>query len=101
MLSCDPALCEVRAQSHVQVRTQCRWAVAVEPDNKDLLDRKQQVDNMRLQGTATIPTTIADELKTNPFLRPDSSCIRSTLGVAPGASDETVFAAIRKHKDSF
>lgn len=83
------------------MRTLCSWAVALEPDNKVLLDRKQQVDSMRSQGAATIPTTIADELRTNPFLRPDSLSIRSTLGVAKSASDETVFAVIRKHKDSF
>ena len=73
----------------------------MEPQNKDLLQRKVQVDEMRAQGIPTIPTTIADELRTNPFLRPDSAGIRITLGVSRDASDETAFAAIRKSKDNF
>lgn len=59
------------------------------------------MDQMRLQGVPTIPTTISDELKTNPFMRPESAGIRSTLGISSDASDEAAFAAIRKHKDNF
>eukprot|EP00892_Ulva_mutabilis_P005358 jgi/Ulvmu1/3194/UM015_0235.1 len=87
--------------AHEYTQNNARWAVTVEPDNKDLLERKVHVDELRSQGIPTVPTTIADELKTNPFMRPDSAGIRSTLGVASSASDETAFAAIRKHKDNF
>jgi len=49
----------------------------------------------------TIPSLLGDELKTNPFLRPDSLAIREALGVAPEASNEDAFAAIRAAKDRF
>lgn len=75
--------------------------MTVEPGNEDLAHRKEEVDKMRLQGLPTVPTTIGAELKTNPFLRPDSANIRSTLELNCDMSDELAFAAIRKHKDSF
>lgn len=48
-----------------------------------------------------MPSLLGDEFKTNPFLRPDDPAIREHLGVAPGASNEESFAAIRGAKDRF
>ena len=55
---------------------------------------------MREEGKATLPTTIAEELATNPFLRWNSPGIRKNLGMED-ASEAEVFAEIRKRKDNF
>ncbi len=47
-----------------------------------------------------MPTTLAEELATNPFLRWHDPAIRMNLGMEK-ASDPEVFAEIRKRKDNF
>ena len=49
-----------------------RFAVTVEPDNRALLERMAEVEALRERGEATVPTTIALELATNPFMRAGS-----------------------------
>ena len=34
-----------------------------------------------VQGVPTIPSTLQEELQTNPFLRPDDPAIRKSLGM--------------------
>jgi hydroxyacylglutathione hydrolase len=58
------------------------------------------VNRMRAAGTATVPSTLGLEKKTNPFLRPDSSAIRKSLGMEK-ADDVAVFGEIRSRKDKF
>jgi hydroxyacylglutathione hydrolase len=48
----------------------------------------------------TVPTTVAEELATNPFCRPHSEGLRRTLGLE-SADDLAVFAETRKRKDNF
>jgi hydroxyacylglutathione hydrolase len=48
----------------------------------------------------TCPTSLADELKTNPFMRCDSLEIRKNLGLER-ATDAEVFAELRTRKNSF
>ena len=49
-----------------------RFALTVEPDNQALIDRVEQVKAARERGEVTLPTTIALELATNPFMRASS-----------------------------
>ncbi len=46
-----------------------RFALTVEPDNADLVRRMREVEQARAAGEATVPTTIALERATNPFMR--------------------------------
>ena len=46
-----------------------RFAHSVEPANAAISDRLRAVETMRAAGEATVPTTIAAERATNPFLR--------------------------------
>jgi hydroxyacylglutathione hydrolase len=46
-----------------------RYALSVDPGNAELVDRMAEVDRLRAAGEATVPTTIALERATNPFLR--------------------------------
>ena len=47
--------------------------------NRMLQQRAGIVATLRQEGKMTCPTSIGDELKTNPFLRPDSAEIRRNL----------------------
>jgi hydroxyacylglutathione hydrolase len=49
-----------------------RFAVTVEPDNRALAERMAEVEALRDRGEPTVPTTIALELATNPFMRAGS-----------------------------
>ena len=60
----------------------------------------KEVEDLRQAGKPTLPTTIAIEKKTNPFLRVNEPEIRANLGM-PEATPAQVFAEIRKRKDNF
>ncbi len=77
-----------------------RFAQTLEPKNPDLTARMRDVEAARARNAPTIPSTLGLEKKTNPFLRPDSAAIRSSLGLAQ-SGDVEVFAEMRKRKDSF
>ena len=49
-----------------------RFALTVEPDNRALTERMAEVEALRARGEATVPTTIALERATNPFMRAGS-----------------------------
>jgi hydroxyacylglutathione hydrolase len=85
---------------HEYTQNNGRFALALEPKNTDLVARMKDVDAKRAHNAPTIPSTIGLEKKTNPFLRPDSTEIRRTLGMEK-ESDVAVFAEMRKRKDSF
>ncbi|HET9639333.1 MAG TPA: hydroxyacylglutathione hydrolase [Allosphingosinicella sp.] len=50
-----------------------RFALTVEPDNEALVRRVEAVEAARERGEVTLPTTIALELATNPFMRASSA----------------------------
>jgi len=86
--------------AHEYTLANAKFALSVEPSNSALQARAELVRQQRAKGTWTVPTQMAIERETNPFLRFDSSEIRSKLGVVD-ASDLDAFAAIRKAKDRF
>ncbi|MFC4293061.1 hydroxyacylglutathione hydrolase [Sphingorhabdus arenilitoris] len=55
--------------AHEYTQSNGRFALTVEPDNAALLARMEQVDAMREKGEPTVPTSIAAEKATNPFMR--------------------------------
>ena len=85
---------------HEYTLSNARFAVSVDPANAALGERAKAIEALRADGRPTLPTTIADELATNPFLRPHDPAIRAHLGMED-ASDEAVFAELRKRKDAF
>jgi len=58
--------------AHEYTQSNGRYALVAEPDNLALRDRMAEVDAARARGEATVPTTIALERATNPFMRADS-----------------------------
>lgn len=85
---------------HEYTEANARFAVTIEPDNAELLQRAEAVRRLRAEGKMTLPTTIGLEKRTNPFLRANEPGIRARLGLrdAPAAA---VFAEIRRRKDDF
>ena len=76
------------------------FAITVDPDNPDLHARIAQIAEARAAGQPTVPSSLALELATNPFLRGGSRAIQAHLGM-DGADPGTVFAEIRRRKDNF
>lgn len=55
--------------AHEYTQSNGRYALVAEPDNEAIRTRMRDVDAARAAGQATVPTTIALEQETNPFLR--------------------------------
>ncbi len=59
--------------AHEYTQSNGRYALTAEPENDALVARMREVDAMRSRGEPTVPTTIALERATNPFMRADSA----------------------------
>jgi hydroxyacylglutathione hydrolase len=59
--------------AHEYTQSNGRYAGVAEPDNQAVIDRMREVDALRARGEPTVPTTIALELATNPFMRAGSA----------------------------
>jgi hydroxyacylglutathione hydrolase len=86
--------------AHEYTQSNARFALTVEPGNPLLKERAAAVARLRAEGKPTVPSTLAEERATNPFLRPHSAELRAKLGLA-AASDVEVFAKTRALKDAF
>lgn len=86
--------------SHEYTLANAAFAETIEPDNTALQARIAEVGALRAAGRPTVPSTIRQELATNPFLRASNPDIRRHLGLED-ASDAEVFAEIRRRKDRF
>ena len=90
--------------AHEYTLSNLKFALAVEPNNDNLLNYYQQVKQLRAQNKPTIPTTIGLEKNINPFLRTENIEVKQS---AEKYSQQTltssvlVFAAIRQYKDNF
>jgi len=90
--------------AHEYTLSNLRFALAVEPGNEALRRRQQSCAAQRERGEPTVPSTIAEELATNPFLRCDEPAVR---GAAEGRAGrplptaEAVFAVVREWKNAF
>ena len=78
-----------------------RFALSLEPGNAALQARAAEVAALREGGRPTVPSSLRVEKATNPFLRPHSAEIRTSLGLPPDATAVDVFAATRRAKDRF
>ena len=65
----EAVLAEIDSEAQLAVDANGRFALAAEPDNRALAERMRSVEAARAAGEATVPTTIALERATNPFVR--------------------------------
>jgi hydroxyacylglutathione hydrolase len=90
--------------AHEYTASNLRFALEVEPANRQLSDRLDAAREMRAEGRPTVPSTIDEELATNPFLRCDQPQIRKVAEERVGRRLPTppdVFAVIRRWKDGW
>nr|NUR37681.1 hydroxyacylglutathione hydrolase [Sphingomonas sp.] len=72
--------------AHEYTLSNARFAVHADPSNQPTADRLAEVELLRSENRITLPTTVAQERLTNPFVR---------------AKDWEDFARLRAEKDSF
>ena len=70
-LSALPAETQVYC-AHEYTLSNGKYAIRAEPENRDIAARLADVEAARARGEATVPTTIALERATNPFMRASS-----------------------------
>lgn len=85
---------------HEYTAANARFALTIDPDNPDLMSRAADVSAKTSAGVPTVPSTLALERATNPFLRAADHSIRTRLKMEQ-APDADVFAEIRARKDAF
>ena len=89
---------------HEYTEKNLRFAHDLEPANRDIADKLTRVHELRAAGKPTVPSTIGEEKRTNPFLRWDSPELRATLHARfPDLPAEPVaiFAKTRELKDNY
>ncbi|MBC3349934.1 hydroxyacylglutathione hydrolase [Pseudomonas sp. SWRI196] len=90
--------------THEYTLSNLRFAAAVEPGNPDIAARLEKVSQQRNAGVMTLPSTLALEKLTNPFLRTAETSVKQKADERNGQRNETpseVFAALRAWKDKF
>ena len=90
--------------AHEYTLANLKFALAVEPDNLNLVPRYKQALNLRDHKLPTVPSTIALELQTNPFLRVDVKTVQAAaLNKQPHLDHSPVntFAILRSWKNDF
>src|ERR1700689_2473576 len=85
---------------HEYTAANIRFAKTIEPNNKALAARAEEVSKLLGSGNATLPATIGAEKAANPFLRADDAEVANAVGLA-GSPAWKVFAEIRERKNRF
>ncbi|MDO9321614.1 MAG: hydroxyacylglutathione hydrolase C-terminal domain-containing protein, partial [Pseudomonas sp.] len=90
--------------THEYTLSNLRFAQAVEPHNPEIAQRLASVIALRAEGHNTLPSTLALEHATNPFLRCHESAVKQQIDRRDNcqhASAEAVFASLRAWKNQF
>lgn len=85
---------------HEYTSANMAFALSLEPDHPGLILRSKQIDAARAKGEPTVPSTLFDEIATNPFLRADDPILATAIGMI-GAKPVDIFAEVRSRKDRF
>lgn len=84
---------------HEYTEKNLSFALTVEPDNEATQARLDKVRAQRSRGEPTVPFSLAEELRTNPFLRCESPDIRRALDEELDSLG--VFARLRELRNVF
>jgi len=90
--------------AHEYTVANLRFAREVEPANARLAARLSEAQAVRAEGRPTLPSTLADELATNPFLRCGEAAIIAAAEARAGRrlnATAEVFAVVRGWKDGW
>lgn len=101
------SLCEKLGKLPPETRVYCgheyaannlRFALHVEPENAAVIAKSEAAAKAKETGATMIPSTIAEEWQTNPFMRCSEPSVRERY---PAPTPAEVLGAVRKAKDSF
>jgi hydroxyacylglutathione hydrolase len=83
---------------HEYTVSNLRFAAAAEPENEDVKRKLEVAQEKRSRNEPTVPSTIAEELATNPFLRVEQPTLQKNY---PGSNRGEVLGKVRAAKDVF
>ena len=90
---------------HEYTEKNLRFAAVLEPTNAAIREKLAWAEARRRAGEPTVPSTIAEEKATNPFLRTNSpelaASVRQRVPDLPPDDPVALFAAVRALKDHF
>ncbi|HEY9149048.1 MAG TPA: hydroxyacylglutathione hydrolase [Gammaproteobacteria bacterium] len=89
--------------AHEYTLANLTFALVAEPENQALQQRMQRVRALRAEGRDTVPSSMADEKQTNPFLRSHVPALvhaAERFAGQPLKEPAEVFATVRRWKDS-
>lgn len=90
--------------THEYTLANLRFAMAVEPGNPDVARRIREVERLRHRGQPSLPVTLEEERRYNPFLRCDTPAVVASASQQAGRAlppGEATFTALRAWKDHF
>lgn len=90
--------------THEYTQSNLKFAAAVEPDNTDITERVEHVRQLRSRNEMTLPSNLALEKRTNPFLRTAETSVKQKADERNGRDNRSgaeVFASLRAWKDKF
>jgi hydroxyacylglutathione hydrolase len=90
--------------AHEYTLSNLRFAQAVEPDNAAIAERLAEVTRWRSENRISLPSNLALERLTNPFIRVGEASVRQKADERSGTSNQApsdTFATLRAWKDNF
>lgn len=91
--------------THEYTLANYRFALSLEPLNQQLVDENRRCVQQRQQNQPTLPTILALEKNTNPFLRTHNETVKSEaaqqLNEPPSSDSILSFSQVRRAKDRF
>jgi hydroxyacylglutathione hydrolase len=85
---------------HEYTLANAKFAISVDGTNEALKTRYAKIEKLRAENKLTVPTTLADEKATNPFLRAGDPKVQKAVAMS-GADASAVFAELRERKNRF
>jgi len=77
------------------------FAKTLEPNNQDLLDKLEWATKQRAQSLSTVPSTVAEEMKFNPFMRVNQATVAASVGLTKADGPIEVMKKVRALKDKW
>lgn len=90
--------------THEYTLSNLLFAQAVEPGNLDIAERFHQVSQWRSKDRISLPSNLALERRTNPFLRTHETSVKEKADERTGTDNQSpsaIFASLRAWKDKF
>lgn len=89
---------------HEYTLANLRFALTVEPENREAIAYRDDAERRQAQGDPTLPSTIGRERRVNPFLRVTEDSVKKAVqqqAQEPLNDDVAIFAALRRWKDNY